>query len=86
MVAPSDFSIGTHIQRKTGRLKGPLFLDFYPNYFQMILKVLKIIYTQMNTSKVRGTSTKKTHFDAGTVHLVQFIIQTNKCTTYIYIY
>ena len=26
------------------------------------------------------------YFDVSTVHLVQFIIQTNKCTTYIYIY
>jgi len=25
-----------------------------------------------------------TYFDVGGVHLVQFIIQTNKCTTYIY--
>ena len=26
------------------------------------------------------------YYDVRTVHLVQFIIQTNKCTTYIYIY
>jgi hypothetical protein len=26
------------------------------------------------------------YFDVRTVHLVQFIIQTHKCTTYIYIY
>ena len=33
-----------------------------------------------------NTESRNWNFDVCTVHLVQFIIQTNKCTTYIYIY
>ena len=52
------------------------------NYDEQTAKLSHGGYTMVHI-KLR---TSKNNFDVRNVNLVQFIIQTNKCTTYIYIY
>jgi len=46
-----------------------------------------ILYTLRHPCRPENTTNVLVeYYDVRTVHLVQFIIQTNRCTTYIYIY
>ena len=51
------------------------------NYDEQTAKLSHGSYTMVQIK----LHTSKNNFDVCTMHLVQFIVQTNKCTTYIYI-